>query len=272
MTDLTRREKISLGTKEIAKRIRGQLKTEFPGCKFSVRMQSYSGGSSITVSMMKADRKMKLDFDHIDKGKIARALDSRYTMEELRKLQEKDDHQLNHYTLSGEFDSRHWCNGVFLTLQGHNLLRRVVQIQNEYNYDNSDSMTDYYSVNFSFSIELGKWDKPFDDGTGYVNDPALDTRINTRIKEIEVNTAKAKIEKEAKDKLDRLERDSHVEKSRRTVAEIKSIMRATAIIGANGFEVMTQEAKAKKILELDEVKQALKTRSGIDWVKEIFEI
>jgi len=48
-------------------------------------------------------------------------------------------------------------------------------------------------------------------------------------------------------------------------------MSATAIIGANGFEVMTPEAKAKKILEIEEVRQSLKV-SSIDWKKAIFEL
>lgn len=38
-----------IGTTEVAKHIRGILKKNFPGQKFSVRSQSYSGGSSINV-------------------------------------------------------------------------------------------------------------------------------------------------------------------------------------------------------------------------------
>ena len=52
------------------------------------------------------------------------------------------------------------CNGTYLTKEGHDLLKRVVEIVNQYNYNHSDAMTDYYIVNFSFDLELGKWDKP----------------------------------------------------------------------------------------------------------------
>lgn len=38
-----------IGTKEVAKIIRGELKREFPRTKFSVRYESYSMGSHITV-------------------------------------------------------------------------------------------------------------------------------------------------------------------------------------------------------------------------------
>ncbi|KXB08674.1 hypothetical protein AKJ59_00630 [candidate division MSBL1 archaeon SCGC-AAA385M02] len=180
--ELTKKEKINLGTKEIAKRIRKQLKKEFPDCKFSVRIKRYSGGSSITVSFMKADRKVKMDFDKIPQGWFNRYLDIR-SIEDLRKLQNEDYHQLNQHTLKQEYGG-HWCNGVFLTRQGHLLLKRVVQIADYYNYDDSDMMTDYYSVNFSFNIQLGKWDKPFIDGEGFKVDKQLEENIKQRQEQI----------------------------------------------------------------------------------------
>jgi len=39
-----------------------------------------------------------------------------------------------------------------------------VEIVDYYNFDDSDSMTDYYHVNFAFHLSLGKWDKLFIDG------------------------------------------------------------------------------------------------------------
>ena len=36
-----------------------------------------------------------------------------------------------------------------------------MQIVNQYNYDNSDSQTDYFDVNFYTHLNLGKWNKPF---------------------------------------------------------------------------------------------------------------
>ena len=269
--DLTKSEKTSLGTKEIAKRIRDQLKDEFKGCRFSVRSEYYSGGSSITVSLMKSDRKIVRTFDKIPSWIIERQSEiGYYTVEQLKSLQNKDYFQLNNYSLNDEFKEDHWCNGVYLTLQGHNLLRRVVQISNYYNYDDSDSMTDYYSVNFSFSLQLDKWNKPFIDGTTFKEDKTLDENLKTRIQQIEENTRKYEEERRLKEKMERLEND-HVKKSQRTIQQIKSIKSATAIIGAKGFEVLTPEVKAKKILEIDEVQQAIKVK-GIDWAKEVFQI
>jgi len=153
---LTRSDKISLGTKEIAKRIRGQLKEEFPECKFSVTTQYYSGGSSIDVRLMKADRKIKLRFEEIPEKALCSYYANRYTEEELKRAQERDYHQLGRFY--GEYNPNSWSNGVFLTYQGYMLLKRVEQIIKQYHYDDSDMMTDYYCVNFSFSLDLGKWD------------------------------------------------------------------------------------------------------------------
>jgi len=196
MTELTKHEKISLGSKEIAKRIRGHLKEEFPECKFSVRYEHYSGGSSITVRLMKADRKIKLRFDEIPERALCSYHANRYTTEELKRAQERDYHQLGHFY--GDYNPNTWVNGVFLTYQGYMLLKRVEQIANYYNYDDSDIMTDYYCVNFSFSLDLGQWDKPFIDGVGFKVDPNLESKITERLEQIKVNVAKEKLEKQLK--------------------------------------------------------------------------
>ncbi len=43
------------------------------------------------------------------------------------------------------------------------MLKRMVEIIDQYNYDNSDSQTDYYDVNFALNLGLGKWNKAFED-------------------------------------------------------------------------------------------------------------
>ena len=272
---MVRSDLSSLGTKEIAKRVRTQLKTEFKGCKFSVRTEYFSGGSSITVGLMRADRKIKLDFDKIPKDTLNRYLNRNYnpyTMDELRTIQGRKYHQLgeNAFYHYQKYDD-HWNNGAFLTYQGYMFLKRVCQIVEAYHYVDSDIMTDYYNTNFYFHLQLGRYDRPFMDGDRFVDDPDLMQRVADRDAAIKAATEKANREKAEKDRLDRLEANSHTEKSRRTVNEIKDLMRSTAIIGENGLEVLTPEVRAKKILEIDEVQQALKVK-GIDWSKVIFEI
>jgi len=159
MSDLTKSEKISLGTKEIAKRIRNQLKDEFKTSKFSVTMESFSMGSAIHISLMESDIKIIKDFSEIPEEAIVR-LGDRYAPQQLKEIQEKRYHQLNRYAL-GEYDPVNWNNGVFLTETGHNLFKRVCEIVNQYHYDESDPMTDYSCTNFYLHLNIGKWNKDF---------------------------------------------------------------------------------------------------------------
>ena len=154
-------EKRKMSTKEIAKEIRTKLKKEFSQDKFSVCMESYAGGSSITVSLIETNTKIIKDFDDIPEEAIRRQTEQcNYSIEQLKELQSKKYHQLNAHTLKEEYNPMYWNNGVFLTKTGFNLLKKVVKIVDYYNYDHSDSTTDYYDVNFSFDLELGKWNKP----------------------------------------------------------------------------------------------------------------
>lgn len=159
MMELTKSEKISLGTKEIAKRIREELK-HFEDCKFSVVFESYSGGSAITVALMESKIKVIKDFEELSDLAIHKTIDARYTREQLQKRQSEGYAQLNQYEL-GEYNPDAWNNGLFLTSEGHDLLRKVVDVVNQYNYDDSDIQSDYVSVNFHFHLEIGKWNKPY---------------------------------------------------------------------------------------------------------------
>ena len=150
-----------LTTTEIAKLIREQLKREFPRCKFSVRSKYFSMGSEITVSLLYAPFKVIKDFEEITEEAIL--LNGR-SKEQIKESQSERYHQLNHYQLLQDYNPNEWCNGVFLTEKGHNLLKRVVEIVLQYNRDESDIRTDYSNTNFYFMLELGKWDKPFIQG------------------------------------------------------------------------------------------------------------
>lgn len=162
MIQLTKSEKIKLSTTEIAKRVRQQIKQEFKGCTFSVTSEYYSMGSSITIALMKADFKAVKDFSEIPEQAIIDYADNNgRSREQLKGMQEEKYHQLNQVTLKDDYNPLCWCNGVFLTEKGHNLLRRVVKIVDQYNYNDSDPQSDYCDVNFHLDLQLGKWDKPF---------------------------------------------------------------------------------------------------------------
>jgi hypothetical protein len=152
----------SLGTKEIARRIREELKDEFPRLKFSVVMEHHN---SIIIALMKSDIKIIQKFEDIPKDAFySYEIDQRYTEDDIRLSQNKKYHQLNEHTLRDDYNPLKWNNGVFLTETGHKILKRVEEIANRYNYDNSDIMTDYFDVNFYLHIHLGKWNKELIEG------------------------------------------------------------------------------------------------------------
>lgn len=45
--------------------------------------------------------------------------------------------------------------------QNADVLKKIIAIVNANNYDNSDTMTDFFDVGYYVHIEQGKWDKPF---------------------------------------------------------------------------------------------------------------
>ncbi len=117
----------NLGTKEIAKIVRDTLKKEFRDCKFSVTIERYSGGSSITIALISAP------FEVLKSGERYR--------------------QLNQYYLDRDKD---------LTPKGKAMMKRVNEIIKSFHRDNSDPMTDYFCVNFYYSLHVGKGNKDFE--------------------------------------------------------------------------------------------------------------
>ena len=128
-------EKLNL--KEIAKLIRKDLSTAFPGMSWSVRMRNYN---ALTVQGSKYP---KNPFSHAFLKKVAEG----YT----------DD------TIWREFSGRHYdvFNDEFKAAKD-----KAEAIVQQYNYDDSDSMTDYFNVRFygHAEIDTKDWrDKVFAD-------------------------------------------------------------------------------------------------------------
>jgi len=161
MEQLTKQEKYTMDLKDIAKHVKQQLKTKYPNSVFSVTIDRYSMGQSLHINLMKSDIKVIRDFEEIPEIAFLH-IGNGYTKEMIKQRQEKKYHQLNEYTLKEEYNPDNWCNGVFLTKEGHDLLQDVVKFTQYYNYNDSDSMIDYFDVNFYLSISIGKWNKDFE--------------------------------------------------------------------------------------------------------------
>lgn len=136
---------------EIAKQTRETLKKEFPNCNFSVTLHKYSGGRTMTITLMNAD---------------------------FEALKGEDEAQLNSYQLMETFERRsgtqivnnEWeeipegyalCNGALVSRKAWEVLHRAAEVGNSENWDNSDSQSDYFDVNYYLDINIGKWNKPF---------------------------------------------------------------------------------------------------------------
>jgi hypothetical protein len=131
--------------KEIAKEVRIELKKQFPNCKFSVVKESYSMGQSLTVSLMSAPFEAVQSMIDVNGNK-----------------HEKYYFQLNQYQLKNDFDyNENICNGIKLTKEAFEVLKKATEIANKENWDKSDIQSDYFNVNFYFHLAIGKWDKPF---------------------------------------------------------------------------------------------------------------
>jgi hypothetical protein len=159
--ELTTHDKITLGTKEIARLIREQLAKEYPSLTFSVTMER--GPSSITIALMRSTgERIIRRFEDIDADAIEwYTAQHRSTIEGIKTNQESRYHQLNHFEGREEYRADRWNNGVFLTKHGYDIFKRVADIASYYNYDHSDIQTDYFDVNFYLSLHIGRWDKPY---------------------------------------------------------------------------------------------------------------
>ena len=130
-TELTKSEKINLNIKDIAKAVRADLKAKHPKCKFSVTIERYAGGQSMTVALMSAPfAALAKDCEDADRG---------YT-------------QVNLY---------HMDTQTQLTEKARKVMTDAKAAMSNFNYDESDIMTDYFNVNFYMHVTVGKWDKPF---------------------------------------------------------------------------------------------------------------
>lgn len=72
--------------------------------------------------------------------------------------------QLNHYSFmdaSRSLEDRCRTNGAHLTREAFTAICMATKIVNAENWDESDSMTDYFHCNYYLQVSVGKWDKPY---------------------------------------------------------------------------------------------------------------
>lgn len=126
----------NMTAKEIAAAVRAELKEKHPDCTFSVTKETYAGGRSIHVYLMAGPFEAFLPGDNY--------------------WNRSGHDQLNEYQLKEEgYESKR------LTPEAQKVAVSMVRITEAYNMDDSDSMTDYFHVNFYGHYGIGKWNKAF---------------------------------------------------------------------------------------------------------------
>lgn len=114
--------------KEIAKAIRKNLKSEFgKNAKFSVRCRGYN---ALSVDVKKANADLFMTLEEFEESH------SRYRM----------TNPAIYENLKYRFERRD-----YIALK-EDVYERIVEIVNEYNFDNSDPYTDYCDVNYFTNI------------------------------------------------------------------------------------------------------------------------
>lgn len=112
---------------EKAAQIRKRLKEEFPEIKFSVALGS--GKYSLYVSILKSP----YEFRPVD-----------------------DEHR--EYVDVNQY----WIDSERFGYRNVDILKRIIAICNDGNWDRSDVMTDYFDVGWYLNLYIGRWDKPFE--------------------------------------------------------------------------------------------------------------
>lgn len=140
----------------IAKLVREQLKKEFPAIKFSVTSDRYL----IQITAMKG-QKLTRSYEELSESAIYNYTEylSCRTKEELKQLANSEHCQLGN--IRDEWVEDIWSNGTFLTKEAHEMFKRITEITDQWNWDNSDIQTDCFDVNFYLNLGIGKYDKDY---------------------------------------------------------------------------------------------------------------
>lgn len=133
--------------KDVAALIRNYVKEVYPTYKFSIKIQRYSMGQTLYTELKEAPQ---------DIYKTREELNLKELNEIYRKLKANDYY--NGEELGGEeFDQaleKAWKNSNFYKVYNEQTQAMIDDIEREvrsYNYEDIDSMTDYYDVDFHYS-------------------------------------------------------------------------------------------------------------------------
>jgi len=121
---------------DIAKAVREFVKTKYPKSKFSITTEKYSGGRSLSVTLMSAPFNPIVD----DKFWSVSTDNKKY-------------YSVNQFYIE---------TSEALSGEAKKVFSEIREFYNQFNYNNSDPQTDYFSVGFYETLAIGRWDKGFE--------------------------------------------------------------------------------------------------------------
>lgn len=164
----------NLTLKEIAKKIKNELKRLYPDVTFSITSELYSMGQSLHIYLMSAKKDIFKSVNQAIEDADGKSVcynriyahpenweglsdwdveQSKRAIESIKSEIEKKYLQVNQYNIENE---------LTLNDYGKELLKKAYELAKTFNYNDSDSQIDYFDTNFYLHLNVGKWNKPFE--------------------------------------------------------------------------------------------------------------
>ncbi len=153
----------NLSTTDIAKKLREYVKKNYPDYKFSITSKYFSGGSEINVTLKQAPREItneKIMQEYLEHNsarewwnKDSGKYEKYYEMTDERKKEVIKDAVEHAYTFNipGVEENPSW-----MAPEVNKVMMDVQRQLESYNFDHSDSQSDYYHVNFWSHYDISK--------------------------------------------------------------------------------------------------------------------
>lgn len=151
----------SLTTKDIAKLIREYVKNAHPTYRFSIT----SDINSITIALTEypvelTNSDLMLNYYHTDYHKRWSYVPSKGNIETVSMTQSDIEEWINYQVETANCEKKFSKSDTWINPVVYGVLQDVKNFMNSYNYDDTDSMTDYFDRNFYDYMEIGRDEKP----------------------------------------------------------------------------------------------------------------
>jgi|LGVE01.1.fsa_nt_gb hypothetical protein len=139
-----------LDTKSISKLIRKELKLLYPSCKFSITTKY----NHIAICLMVTNR-TPFEVDANINYDLLASRDYWSTNKEIQERFKNIRHEM--YLSVNQF---YIDKASLLNKGAKEMFAKIKDMLDSFNFDDSDSQTDYFHTNFYVGLSVGRWDKP----------------------------------------------------------------------------------------------------------------